>query len=298
MTTLFLSAATDAVDVSLVTKRDAVLRFSQRESLDLGCIAAIGDSENDLPFLEIEGLGLVGVPSNAQPHVRTRVQHLNNSVLLRGEVLEGFIEFYEIAASKGIRHIISDRDGVLIWKSQTEKDIAALRGLLLKAAPPTRPSISILTGSSVVQNMQFIADYNLGDSSFCSDWVRAHPEIIWSENGSLFINVLTGHTREAVHISAKQAIEKLKGPFETEALKRIEAEVLPEFGFKYSYNYCEQTDKVYIPPKKTMVTLNIPKSTRSEKDYRRTQDSNRFRERLLDILKEVASSHGFIVQGV
>lgn len=54
MTVLYLSASTDAVDASLFTKRDAVLRFIESESLDPGCIGAIGDSENDLPSPEFD----------------------------------------------------------------------------------------------------------------------------------------------------------------------------------------------------------------------------------------------------
>ena len=108
----------------------------------------------------------------------------------------------------------------------------------------------------------------------------------------------SGEKRTAIPRSAEEEIKRVKGPFEFEVIKRIETDVLPEFGFTYSDSHADQTEKIYIPPKMTMVTFNIPKFTRTEKDYRRAQISNDLRKRIRETLEEVATKHGFTVENI
>lgn len=298
MTVLYLSASTDAVDASLFTKRDAVLRYIENESLDPGCIGAIGDSENDLPFLEIDGLGLVGAPANAQEHVKERVRRLPNSIVMSAEVLDGFVQFFDLALSRGIRHIVTDRDGVLIWKAGARRDIARLQRLLLQPDPPARPSISVLTGASVEQNIRFMREYALQEKTLCSNWLLEHPEIIWAENGSILIDVLTGKPRMVFPHGHTDEIRVLHGPFAANVLRRVAAEVLADFDLEYTRDPADQAGRVYVPQKETMLTLNIPHATATEADFRRTPVADRLRSRMLAVMTEAAEAHGFTVRQV
>ena len=292
---LYLSASTDAVDVSLLTKRDAVLNFVKRNKYSLGEIAAIGDSENDLPFLEIEGLGLVGAPFNAQKRVKDVLQSKSNYIALTESVLAGFMEFYALAAKRGIKHIISDRDGVLIWKGATAEEIATLKGLLLKQTRESPPTITVLTGSSVEQNIRFITDYALADRAYCSSWVLKHPTLIWAENGSAVMNVLSGEVERNLPDGYEPAALKLKGSFEAQARAVIEETVLRKWGFTFSFSQDDQDEKVYLPQKETMVTFNMPHSSKDEPEFRKSKQVLIFQQELISVLAGLADQAGFHV---
>lgn len=290
---LYLSASTDAVDASLLTKRDAVLNFLKTGDIKASEIAAIGDSENDLPFIEIDGLGLIGTPANAQERVKERLRSRSNYVAMQKDVFEGFLEFFDLCVTRGIRHIISDRDGVLIWKGASREETAALRKLLLGQSADAPPTVTVLTGSSVEQNTRFINDYSLNDKACCSRWVLEHPQLIWAENGSAVMNVLTGQTQVALPDRLKPAGEMLKGSFEQKLLMRIEHDVLRPEGLTYSFSQDDQISKVYLPKKETMVTLNMPHVHNGIAEFRKSKEVIKFQKVLLGVMQEVAAQSGF-----
>ena len=114
-TRIYISANTAAVDAAMVTKDNAVRGLAEYHKIPLEQLAVIGDEVIDIPMLTIEGIGLAGAPANAQDKVKEAVK-ARNGFLAQSKVLDGFLEFYEEARSRGITHIVSDRDGVLVKK--------------------------------------------------------------------------------------------------------------------------------------------------------------------------------------
>lgn len=85
-------------------------------------IGTIGDGANDIPFLRIPSLAIAAAPSNVQENVIRLLQGVSNGAVLKGELTEGFLEFYAMAKSRGLSHIYADRDGVF----ERETDDATL----------------------------------------------------------------------------------------------------------------------------------------------------------------------------
>ncbi len=291
---IYLSAATDAVDASLVTKAAAVHRFAREHRIEPEHIGVIGDSANDLPFLEISGLGLIGAPGNAHEKVRQRVADLRHGVILDGEVLDGFIEFYAMAMERGIRHIFTDRDGVLLWNEKVV-DKVELQQLFKNIAPPARPTIHILTGSSVEQNLKFIADTDLDKAAINNAAVCADPYVIMAENGSLHIHLFRHSVRPPISLNDK-LVDQLKGPFQTRVVERLGETVLPEFGLTWTEDPADQVEKCYVAPKRTMVTINIPETFQNGRHYRRSDVAEKLRQAMLDVMVEVAQEQHLVVQ--
>ena len=295
MTDIYLSASTDAVDAALITKRDALVSLSNENSMSLSQIAAIGDSQNDLPFLEIEGIGLVGAPSNAQKLVKNRLKYKNNYQPIKGSVFEGFYEFYMHAYELGIKYIFADRDGVLIWKDSEEKHAQYLKKLLINPDFPKFPKIYVLTGSSVEQNQSFISQFDLNNSNSAHVEIRNNPYTILAENGSIFMNILTGECKEAPSIAVNSKILKTLNSYKEDAVEEISKDILPKYNLSYSFDHDDQVKKIYIPNKKYMLTLNIPKYFDNGDDYRASRLSDELRESIVHTLEKVAKKHKFNV---
>lgn len=173
---LFLSTGTDAVDASLVTKDHALRTFAATEHVPLSRIAAIGDSVNDLPFLTLSGLGLRGIPSNAQPAVRSGLGDFDNKIELQTSFTEAFLEFYAIAGNCGIQYVFADKDGVLVWRDTDAIEHGpSLRTIFSNAGLGTRPFVFVLTGSSYEANIAFLRSFDLAAACEGNPRIRERP---------------------------------------------------------------------------------------------------------------------------
>jgi hypothetical protein len=288
---VYLSANNEAVDAALLTKGMAIPAYAEMHGLPMRQIGAIGDGINDIPFLTVPGLGLVGTPSNAQEKVKQIVGNMRNGYLSSKKVLDAFIEFYQIARERGITHIVSDRDGVLLQKGDLRRgkeffDLARRMGL------DGNPFITVLTGTAYGQNTDFVADYGLNKLDENSS-VRSDPYVLMTENGAIHVNVLTGEATNYCSKLNQALLRRLKEDFEPEVLKQIESEILKDFKLQWSVDYGDQTEKVYVSPKQSMFTVNIPRYFADGTDYRRSEQAGVLRERIFDIMVETARRMGF-----
>jgi hypothetical protein len=288
---VFLSAATDAVDAALITKGFAVQRFATDRNVPLREIAAIGDSVNDLPFLTIPELGLTGAPSNAQERVKEALTSQANGYVFAREFLAGFEQFYEICETVGIRYVFADKDGVL-----TGKDDGCVRDRLKRLfecmGNEGRPFIVVITGSSLEQNMAFIQDYNLDRAPNYNPSIRKDPHVIYAENGAVQVNLVTGVATERLEWLSIELLAILHQEFRPLLMKRLEATVLLPLNLGWSFERSNQESKIYLPPKRTMVTCNIPRSHHGILDYRRSAESTRLRDAILEQMVVAASQLG------
>lgn len=291
MTTLYLSASSDAIDAALVTKDRAVEAFLRNQGIPPQSVAAIGDSVNDLPFLMLPDLGLRGAPANAQPEVLERLRDIPNSVVLKESVTEGFLHFYRAAADLQMSYIFADRDGVLIWEVESEPQRLALMDVFRQMGGSGKPFVVVLTGSSYEQNLRFMKRHGLDSSLRANPAVLTERYVVWAENGALQINVLD-HTFRIVQDFDQRLLSFVKGQFQAEVLERLDREVLPAFGFAWSESPADKNSGVFVPPKRTMFTVDVPKMRGDHDDYRRTPNADAFRKAVLDIMKQVAEEHG------
>ena len=292
---IYLSVSTDAVDASLVTKDLAIKTFTSRVGVPLSRVAGIGDSANDLPFLKIPGLGLAGAPSNAQVAVKQALRTIRGSYISKKSVLDGFLDFYSKCSDAGIEFVFSDRDGVLIWKGDAEEK-ARLKQLLETMGQQSRPFIFILTGSSYEQNIEFMGNYKLDSSLGANQRIRENPYIIYAENGAVQIDILTSKSRDDAVSVDQDLLAALKGDFLQCLLRRIKENILPVFGLELSDQRSDQRSKLYLPPKKSMVTVNVPRTHMGLEDYRRSPQSDRLRQALLKAMILTAKEHGLPYQ--
>jgi hypothetical protein len=279
---LYISASNDAVDAVLTTKKIAVDDVARAWELKPHEMAVIGDGINDLPMLQIEGLGLVGAPANAQKEVKEFVKGRNGYISKRAN-LDGFIDFYELAIKRGIRHVISDRDGVII--TFDSRDRGEEFSGIAKGMGMGKPMITIVTGSGYEQNIGFMADYGLNKTLESNPVVRKNPFVLLVENGAVAVNVLTGKPK--VIFDGNTAVLEA---FRSLVLKRAE-KLLPAFGFEFSRDYGDQKGKAYIVPKITGVTINIPHS-RDGSVFRGTSDSEAFASAVMDVMSSAAIELG------
>jgi hypothetical protein len=292
MCRLHLSVGADAIDAAWVTKEYVVRSFSGNSSVPLPEIAAIGDSVNDLPFLTIPGLGLIGAPANAQPHVKAAVIRLNNSVTLTRTFIEGFVEFYQLAQERHLKYIFADKDGVLTGKDRSHNSRRSLSELLRKAGAPGFPFVFVLTGSSYEQNVRFLASTALATAVRHNRYVHAEPFLLLAENGLLSVNVLTGKVRETSELINPSCITWLKERFQPALLEQIDKYILPRFGLKWSAANDHQIESVQVPHKRTMVTVNIPREFRDGRDYRTSKEGVHFGAAVLDCMIAIATDEG------
>jgi len=148
------------------------------------------------------------------------------------------------------------------------------------------PYITLLTGSSVQQNHEFIQDYNL-TSLIGLPSIMEYPEMLNVENGAIAINIVENELINYAEKLSSGLLKLLKQEFEPWVFRRINNEILPEFGFQYSEIPEDQESKVYLPKKQTMVTINVPRTV-SGQDYRNTPAALEFGDSVVDIMVDVA----------
>ena len=285
-TRIYISANTAAVDAAMVTKDNAVRGLAEYHKIPLEQLAVIGDEVIDIPMLSIEGIGLAGAPANAQDKVKEAVK-ARNGFLAQSKVLDGFLEFYEEARSRGITHIVSDRDGVLVKKGDLSRG-NEFQYLALQMGADRNPYVSILTGSGLEQNIEFMEKYGLNANLAKNQDVQSFPYLLLVENGTIHVNVLTGETINYCEALDPDLLAKLKGEFEDTVKKRIEQEVFPMLNLAWSADYNDQAEKIYIAPKQSMTTFNIPRKFRGGSDYRGSENAAILRKTIAGIMAETA----------
>ena len=290
--TIFLGVNNAGVDALLLRKSEAIPAIAKSYGVSLERIAAIGDGAIDLPLLQVEGLGLAGAPANARDDVKKVVGAMPHGIITAGEVLDGFFEFYAHAKKQGITHIVSDRDGVLVSAGDHSR-AEEFKQMARKMGKDGNPYVMVLTGSGVSQNSGFMEAYGLSKELSGNPGIEAHPYLVLAEGGAIHVNVLTGETMNLVDKLDQVLLAQLKGPFQDEVLARVEREVLPAFGLTWSEEYKDQTGKVYVPPKQSMVTLNVPrKFSDGTPDYRKSPEAERYRQAVVAIMREGAEELG------
>jgi hypothetical protein len=286
-----LSASPDAIDAAIYTKDAVVTDFADRSGLPLAQIAGIGDGENDIPFLAVPGLAISAAPLNAQDTVKSLIKTLPNGVVLRSESTKAFLEFYELAKSRRVSHIFADRDGVFDWEDGsrgTDEVFRVFRNMGLDG----NPIVLVLTGSSYEQNVSFIEKLRIKEAVHDNAVARKNPFVVLAENGALQIDVLTLKTRDYRQVLDADLLRLLKTSFEKQVIARLKETVLPRFHLELSDRRENQIEKVYIPPKRTMLTINVPKWFRDGSAFRRSKVGQEFREVVLDTMQAVARTLG------
>lgn len=278
-----------AIDATILTKDMVVDGVTRYSGLSLDKIAAIDDEMLGLPLLTTPGLGMIGCPANAQQEVIEAVR-AHKGYVSPERIFRGFMDFYERAGQRGIRLIISDKDGVLKEGSNSQWG-SEFRELALEMGQEGKPYVVVLTGSSQQQNRSFIREYGLDEKLGSNEHIRNYPYLLLLENGAIHLNVLTGETRNYVADISPGLLELLKGDFEGEVRKRIEKEVLPSFRFEWSSDPEDQRGKVYhVQDKQSMVTINVPREHSDGTPYRKSENADLFRDEIVKIMEEVAKS--------
>jgi hypothetical protein len=277
---IYLSASSDAVDASLVTKDIAIKGFASSRGIPLSRVAGIGEGANDLPFLRISGLGLVGAPSNAQAAVKQALRAIRGSYISTKSVLDGFLDFYARCCGAGIEFVFADRDGVLIWNQDGEGKFR-LRQVLERMGQNGRPFVIILTGSSYEQNVDFMRNYKLDASLGANQRIRENPYVIYAENGALQMDILSARARNYAAALDKGLLDALTGDFLHSLLRHIRERILPAYRLELGESSSDQRSKLYLPPKRTMVTVDLPRAHTGLEDYRRSPASDALRQALV-----------------
>ncbi len=283
-----------AIDAAILTKDMAVEGVIKYFDCPLEKIAAIGDEITDLPLLSKNGLGLVGTVANAQARVKQAVNGLASGYVSQKEFFDGFMDFYNKATQEGIEIIISDRDGVLksdILKSEENIQFGLkFRDLALQMGQARKPYVTILSGSSYEQNIPFMKTYGLDVQLSINPAIVKYPYLLLIENGAIHLNVINGETKNYVGDICPDLLTLLKNKFEIRTKRRISAEVLPEFGFKWTEDSNDQKGRVYHPKKLSMVTFNVPSADVDGKSFRKTREAEKYRDMIVGIMEEVAKS--------
>jgi len=290
-----ISVATDAIDAAVVTKDEAVSRFAKRSKLPIYGLAAIGDSSNDLPFLELNGLLLAGCPANAQTRVKRALASKKNGFISTSTYLDGFMDFYERAAALGARVVISDRDGVLLSETG-ELDKSRICDLLGRIGINNRPMLKILTGSSYSQNACLLVDSGIPEVAANNLALVSDPFLILAENGSVPINVITREQRLDVDIAALEpTIQLMRGRFLRALIEELKRSVLGRFGLELTCDANPRADKVYIPQKNTMVTVDVPRVCGADTRFRTSPESDLFRDAVVEAMRKCAEASGLLI---
>ncbi len=286
-TDLYFAATPEAVDAYLLPKDQSVLNLAKHYNLPLENIGTIGDGVNDLSFLKIIGLGLIGAPSNSQERVKSYVSGSRNGFVSSSEVLDDFFEFYEEAKKARITHIVSDRDGVLVSKSDFSRGNEFFN-LAMQMGFQGNPFVMILTGSSYEQNLGFMRGYGLDSRLGVNLAVKENPYLLLVENGAIHVNVISGDLLNFCERLNPELLKKLKGDFEAEVKRQIDREILPDFALGWSSEYSDQVQKIYVPPKRSMVTFNIPRYFKDGRNYRSSEEAEILRRKMIEIMQDTA----------
>lgn len=290
--TLYFMANNAAVDAVMITKAEAIDGIRETYGLSIDKVAAIGDEIIDLPMLGISGLGKIGTVANAQAKVIDYVSSMVNGHVSKQSVYDGFLEFYKICQESGIRLIVTDRDGV-IKEADNVQWGPLYAELAMKMGNEGYPYCTILTGSALSQNEKFRHQYGLDERLIGNVYVKENPYLLIVENGAIHVNVITGETKNYCSRLNLSLLGALKGPFESEVARRIQAEILPQFGLSMSYSYEDQAGKVYhIIDKQAGVTFNIPRTDKAGNQFRKTLAAQSLRDMEIEVMCDVASNLG------
>ncbi len=284
---LYFSSNSSAVDAYLIAKDKIIPEFAKKVGKSLEQIAAIGDGDNDLQMLSAPGLGLVGAPANATEKVK-RVVAGRGGFISQKNVFDGFLEFYEFAKTKGMTHILSDRDGVLFEKGDNSRG-EEFKKLAERMGSGLNPFVTVLTGTSANQNIEFMHTYGLDAKLASNHKVQEYPYLVLAENGAVHVDVLTGEASDFFDLSGNPFLQALQGSLQIEVINRLGKEVLPAMKLGFSFDPENQIQKVYMPPKKNMITFNIPRKYNDGRDYRKSEDAKVLRKEMLRILAETAT---------
>jgi 3-deoxy-D-manno-octulosonate 8-phosphate phosphatase KdsC-like HAD superfamily phosphatase len=285
--TIKLMRGNAGIDAVILTKQESVSGIIRCSGFPLEKIAAIGDEVGDLPLLTKQGLGFIGAPANAQSPVKDFIKNKDNGYLSSQEAFFGFADFYNEATKREIKLIISDKDGVLkdgdkTWGSDFAK-------LAMQMGQKKNPYVVILTGSSYQQNLSFMKEYGLDNRLESNLKIKDYPYLLLAESGAIHINVLTGETRNYVADIQPELLKVLKKEFEPRVKSKIEEKVLPECGLIWSDKYEDQTGKVYhVKDKLSMVTFGVPRYFSDGKPYRKSPESEIFRDGVIGVMVEIA----------
>lgn len=292
MDCLYLSASPHAVDASLVSKDIAVIRYSQENGIPLHQVAAIGDGANDLPFLSIPDLAIIGCPGNAQNKIKNYLKDRQNSFISKRDGFEGFKEFYDICSQSCISTVFSDRDGVIINKGYNEKFANELDDIFTKSFMLENPSLKILTGSSYDQNIMIVKIAS--HRKYARRYSYADPFLVLAENGSIQINVFDGSIKKLANVLNVDYLHWLKSEFQTEFVNSVNKTILHKYDLAWSKNHIDFIEALYIPKKTTMVTIDLPRFTKDGKDYGKTIKGKSLSKELLEIMEDIAIRNNLI----
>jgi hypothetical protein len=285
---IYLNDDKAAIDAMLLTKDKAIPAFSQLHGVPLERIGAIGDGTNDLPFLRTPGLGLVGTVANAKDEVKSAVRAMRAGYVSEKSYLDGFFDFYDVAGKRGITHIISDKDGILIWKGDCSRGNEFSSRVAKNMGVNGSPVVSVLTGSGYEQNTDFMRAYGLDERLLKNPTVARHPYLILAENGAIQLDVLTGKVLNYCKRLDRNMLKILLGPFKQSVVQEVGASVLPRFDFCWSNSPQEQTAQVYLANKLSMVTVNVPRWQANGTDFRATEGARTFRKSVMEVMQKTA----------
>jgi hypothetical protein len=144
-----------------------------------------------------------------------------------------------------------------------------------------RPFIIILTGSSYEQNLGFMRHLQLDASLGANPKIRENPYIIYAENGAVQIDILGASARNYAATLDKHLLDALTRDFLHSLLRHIGERILPAFQLGLSNSPSDQRSKLYLPPKSTMVTVDLPRAHMGLEDYRQSPVSDALRQALL-----------------
>lgn len=217
-----------------------------------------------------------------------KVRDSRNGLILEERVIDGFLQFYRAAGNLGLSHVFSDRDGVLTWKSEGEAHRRALTRVFREMGAGSKPFVFVLTGSSYEQNVAFMQRHGLDSGLWTNPAISANPYVLWVENGALQVNVLDHTTRLVFGDLQAELLAALKGPFERNVLEILDRQVLPKFGLGWSEAASEQDNRVFVPVKRTMFTVNVPKTRVDGADFHESATGDAFRQAVLSTMKLAA----------
>jgi len=285
--TIKLIRGNAGIDATILTKQESVSGIVKYSGFSLEKIAAIGDEVGDLPILKKQGLGFIGAPANAQQPVINFIKNSGNGYFSSKEAFFGFVDFYNEAIKRKIKLVISDKDGVLKDGDKTwGSDFATLA---MKMGQGGNPYVVILTGSSYQQNLPFMKEYGLDNRLVNNSMIKDYPYLLLAESGAIHINVLTGETKNYVEEINPSLLKILKSEFEPKVKSKIEEKVLQECNLIWSDDYNDQKGKVYHSKDKlSMVTFNVPRYFSDGRPYRKSPESEKFRDSVISIMVDVA----------
>ena len=264
-----VSKGASAIDFYLISKGEYVEKFLSKDNIPYESIACIGDGDIDESFLFIEGVKMVGAPANASCRIRDKVLKSANGFLSDHSYYNGFEDFFWKAKEVGVEYIFTDFNGVLLEGINLD----AFHDLLIDVCKGLLPKLVIVTGASVGQMSQHMLNLGIREAIRTSvDLFARENLIIMCENGAFTIDLLTGQVNANVSLKNFKKNKRIRSEF----YKKLEEVVYKEFGFELTHEYESQKNKVFLPMKYTMISVNIPKSDENDNDFRASKESRRF----------------------